>query len=263
MVTEGEPRRPQAGPEFQRGLGAERRPRGDRRQCPKPVGHGRVSLLRRGDGKAARHRGSDGRQPAVWHSPSTPGRRWTPCSPNSPKPARTSRRPRSGPTTSFARCVACGPAATRTAAARPRGTIEAPSKIGIAGRDPDALPFPVGRIYERPRTTCRDCGSRVLELLYCYECGDVSLGGFVDWVSDGTVDEEFLSSSSPSARSEPPAGLQARSNGVPLVPARHHLGPSLPVHGRRPKLRVPACRPRTGNGPAHPLPTRQMGSSSN
>ena len=52
------------------------------------------------------------------------------------------------------------------------------------------------------------------------------------------------------ARSEPPAGLQARSNGVPLVPARHHLGPSLPVHRRRPELCVPARRPRTGNGPA-------------
>lgn len=37
----------------------------------------------------------------------------------------------------------------------------------------------VGRLLTIPASTCPDCGSRVLELLYCYECGDVSLGGYV------------------------------------------------------------------------------------
>ena len=37
----------------------------------------------------------------------------------------------------------------------------------------------VGRLLSVPASTCPACGSRVLELLYCYECGDVSLGGFV------------------------------------------------------------------------------------
>ena len=37
----------------------------------------------------------------------------------------------------------------------------------------------IGRLYDVPASTCTDCGSRVLELLYCFECGDVSLGGFV------------------------------------------------------------------------------------
>ena len=37
----------------------------------------------------------------------------------------------------------------------------------------------VGRLLTVPASTCPDCGSRVLELLYCYECGDVSLGGYV------------------------------------------------------------------------------------
>ena len=37
----------------------------------------------------------------------------------------------------------------------------------------------VGRLLALPASTCPDCGSRVLELLYCYECGDVSLGGYV------------------------------------------------------------------------------------
>lgn len=36
----------------------------------------------------------------------------------------------------------------------------------------------VGKLFAAPRVTC-DCGSRVLELLYCFQCGDVSLGGYV------------------------------------------------------------------------------------
>ena len=45
----------------------------------------------------------------------------------------------------------------------------------------------IGRLYTIPVPTC-GCGGRVLELLYCYECGDVSLGGYVvDELSDGTV----------------------------------------------------------------------------
>ena len=37
----------------------------------------------------------------------------------------------------------------------------------------------IGRLYNTPLSACASCGSRVLELLYCYECGDISLGGFV------------------------------------------------------------------------------------
>ncbi|MGB7450242.1 MAG: DEAD/DEAH box helicase [Ornithinimicrobium sp.] len=37
----------------------------------------------------------------------------------------------------------------------------------------------VGKIFGIPMLSCDACGSRVLELLYCYSCGDVSLGGFV------------------------------------------------------------------------------------
>jgi DEAD/DEAH box helicase domain-containing protein len=40
-------------------------------------------------------------------------------------------------------------------------------------------PRRIGRMYDTPRSTCVDCGARVLELLYCFECGDVSLGGYV------------------------------------------------------------------------------------
>jgi len=46
----------------------------------------------------------------------------------------------------------------------------------------------MGRMYDTPRSTCIDCGARVLELLYCFECGDVSLGGYVvDRPDRGTV----------------------------------------------------------------------------
>ncbi len=53
-----------------------------------------------------------------------------------------------------------------------------------SNRDCDEVPAQqrpdrrIGRLYSIPATTC-SCGGRVLELLYCYECGDVSLGGFV------------------------------------------------------------------------------------
>lgn len=43
----------------------------------------------------------------------------------------------------------------------------------------------IGRLLAIPASTCPDCGSRVLELLYCYECGDVSLGGYVVQSEDG------------------------------------------------------------------------------
>ena len=41
-------------------------------------------------------------------------------------------------------------------------------------RSPDRR---VGKLYAIPRLTC-DCGSRVLELLYCQTCGEIYLGGF-------------------------------------------------------------------------------------
>jgi len=37
----------------------------------------------------------------------------------------------------------------------------------------------VGKLFGLPTLACDACGSRVLELLYCFNCGDVSLGGFV------------------------------------------------------------------------------------
>ncbi|MET7961470.1 DEAD/DEAH box helicase [Micromonospora zamorensis] len=36
----------------------------------------------------------------------------------------------------------------------------------------------IGKLFSRPATTCL-CGGRVLEVLYCFDCGDVSLGGYI------------------------------------------------------------------------------------
>ena len=47
-------------------------------------------------------------------------------------------------------------------------------------------PVGIGKLFSVPRSTCA-CGGRVLDLLYCFECGDLSVGGFVaDQHLDGT-----------------------------------------------------------------------------
>jgi len=37
----------------------------------------------------------------------------------------------------------------------------------------------IGKLFDIPTVCCDVCSSRVLELLYCFDCGDISLGGFV------------------------------------------------------------------------------------
>ncbi len=37
----------------------------------------------------------------------------------------------------------------------------------------------LGKLFDIPTVCCDVCSSRVLELLYCFDCGDVSLGGFI------------------------------------------------------------------------------------
>lgn len=48
----------------------------------------------------------------------------------------------------------------------------------------------IGRLYAAPRETCEDCGGRVLELLYCFECGEPSLGGFIASRHPGVTPED-------------------------------------------------------------------------
>jgi DEAD/DEAH box helicase domain-containing protein len=48
----------------------------------------------------------------------------------------------------------------------------------------------IGRLYEKSTPFC-SCGSRVLELLYCDQCGDVSLGGHVVDIDDDIASDEI------------------------------------------------------------------------
>lgn len=61
----------------------------------------------------------------------------------------------------------------------------------------------IGKLFSRPTLACDACGSRVLELLYCFSCGDVSLGGFV-------VDETH-------PENDEPEGVVIGSSNVGLV----------------------------------------------
>lgn len=95
----------------------------------------------------------------------------------------------------------------------------------------DSEPRRVGRMYDTPRSTCADCGARVLELLYCFECGDVSLGGYVvDRPDRGAV----VLSTTPVTPGENSGDFVYRRNDdeyrwlwlgspVPNAPSRHRL----------------------------------------
>lgn len=51
----------------------------------------------------------------------------------------------------------------------------------------------IGALHSAPAAACEHCGSRVLELLYCTECGDISVGGYLH-KDPGAPRQEFLSS---------------------------------------------------------------------
>jgi len=62
----------------------------------------------------------------------------------------------------------------------------------------------IGRLFKSPAMKCR-CGGQVLELLYCYDCGEAFLGGFVVPPPPG-FDEAagaFLESTKPGAAAAP------------------------------------------------------------
>ncbi|MEU6250460.1 DEAD/DEAH box helicase [Glycomyces sp. NPDC047010] len=106
-----------------------------------------------------------------------------------------------------------------------------PSCAGGAHSEPRRI----GRMYDTPRSTCADCGARVLELLYCFECGDVSLGGYlVDRPGLG----EVVLSTTPVAPGDNSGDFVFRRNDneyrwlwlgspVPDAPIRHRLPADL------------------------------------
>ena len=68
-----------------------------------------------------------------------------------------------------------------------------------------------GQLFSTPTLQCR-CGSRVLELLYCYECGEISFGGFVQQTDDELTDEIFLCSTSNSESIQGKTPIGQRKN---------------------------------------------------
>lgn len=74
----------------------------------------------------------------------------------------------------------------------------------------DQIPVPrsnIGRLFSRPQRFC-SCGGRVLELLFCTSCGEVSLGG---WVQEPNSREMFLGPEPPDVRAFVPRANQRNS----------------------------------------------------
>jgi DEAD/DEAH box helicase domain-containing protein len=60
-------------------------------------------------------------------------------------------------------------------------------------------------MFDVPAVSCDSCFSRVLELLYCFDCGDVSLGGFVvESLDDGSQFLGSLSANVPDSAAKDP-----------------------------------------------------------
>lgn len=74
----------------------------------------------------------------------------------------------------------------------------------------------VGKLYPIPANTC-ECGSRVLELLYCVQCGEAYLGGFVGELSSS---EEGDEASRPRFLGPGPTSIAAKEQ--PLVSRREY-----------------------------------------
>ncbi len=68
----------------------------------------------------------------------------------------------------------------------------------------------VGKLFSRPQAIC-DCGSRVLELLYCQNCGDIFLGGYS--LPDPSMVGEYLGPDDPVLDRVPEQALLARTAG--------------------------------------------------
>ena len=78
------------------------------------------------------------------------------------------------------------------------------TEVGTAGA---GARRPVGRLFARPQQFC-GCGARVLDLLYCNKCGDVSLGGYVVQSFEGGY---FLASTPAASDAERQAPVFRRS----------------------------------------------------
>ena len=60
----------------------------------------------------------------------------------------------------------------------------------------------IGKLHPIPTHACDRCGARVLELLYCFQCGDVSLGGFATTPEGENGGDYWYLSATPSGTDE-------------------------------------------------------------
>lgn len=60
----------------------------------------------------------------------------------------------------------------------------------------------IGKLYKEPAIKC-GCGGQILELLYCYDCNEVYLGGFVGESADPSNDRAYTLLSMPTRNKEP------------------------------------------------------------
>ncbi|RYD82006.1 MAG: hypothetical protein EOP84_10120, partial [Verrucomicrobiaceae bacterium] len=69
----------------------------------------------------------------------------------------------------------------------------------------------IGRLFKSPALKC-ECGGQVLELLYCYDCGEAFLGGFVIPSSESQLAGLiFLEATKPGESGRPPGMVYERS----------------------------------------------------
>ena len=64
----------------------------------------------------------------------------------------------------------------------------------------------IGKVFKQPAIKC-PCGGQVLELLYCYDCGEAYLGGYITPTMEGAEDGEVFLESGPTDLSTTVPGL--------------------------------------------------------
>ncbi len=91
-----------------------------------------------------------------------------------------------------------------------------------------SFPTPAGTLHYVPTLTCQ-CGSRVLELLYCEACGEVFFGGYRN--ETGNPNEWFLSPDHPNLEAAPDLASFDRDydNFAVFWPADRALAPASPA----------------------------------
>ncbi|WP_087508039.1 DEAD/DEAH box helicase [Cellulomonas iranensis] len=105
----------------------------------------------------------------------------------------------------------------------------------------------IGKIYASARLTC-ECGSRVLELLYCQSCGESMLGGYValagtrQFLIPTTANLDELPDYAPGPRDASTYRVYWPTDRAPVVTKWERKGTALPDDPRAPTYRMSFAR---------------------